>query len=216
MRSPANRLPLRPADAERMVSPPLIPPIGVCGRAPPDCLRPPIFPPGAGKGGRHRQAVRLSLSLLTQRGRKRVECVVWHLVVCPLLTRLGRLGLRSQTQPPLSKPFHPQADCTSLLYHVLAGSQAPFDDRRRTIDHGLRVRAVGAPARGRVGGSRHCASVPVCTQVLWLSMRFPGINCRGSLGGLVGAVAGTVDLAGLPGLARGSRMQRRARARENG
>src|SRR5512139_3239927 len=56
---PANRLLSRPADAGCMVPPPLIPLIGVCGRALSVSLRPPVSPPRVGEGGRDRQAVRL-------------------------------------------------------------------------------------------------------------------------------------------------------------
>jgi hypothetical protein len=91
-----------------------------CESAPPVCCRPPISPPGAGEGGRDRQAVMLSRFLRYRVGdyaaSAKAGCVrCLALLFCPVLTRSRRLGLQSQPSLPCRNHFIPRPGCATSI-----------------------------------------------------------------------------------------------------
>jgi hypothetical protein len=105
---PVNRPPLRPADAESLCALPLIPLIGVCGSAPPVCCRP--LPTPRGRDRADVIVKRSCFRVADYAASARAGCVrCLALLVLPVFHAVQAPRLAVPAQPPLSKPFHPQA-----------------------------------------------------------------------------------------------------------
>ena len=85
----------------------------------PGLLTPAAFPPGAGKGGRDRRCGQATLDAgLRSQGEGGRLCSCFGTLGLPsfIAVRAPRLAIR--TQPPLSRPFHPQVPLVRpTLYH---------------------------------------------------------------------------------------------------
>ena len=105
---PANRPLLRLADAERLSSLCLIPLIGVRGSAPPVCCRP--LPTPRGRDRADVIVKRSCFRVVDYAASAKAGCVrCLALLVLPVFHAVQAPRLAVPAQPPLSKPFHPQA-----------------------------------------------------------------------------------------------------------
>jgi hypothetical protein len=88
----------------------------------PGLLTPAAFPPGAGKCGRDRRCGQATLDAgLRSQGEGGRLCSCFGTLGLPsfIAVRAPRLAIR--TQPPLSRPFHPQVPLVqATLYHIVA------------------------------------------------------------------------------------------------